>query len=120
MTEHELLQRYAEGERDFQGANLQGAFLIDADLRDANLQGADLSFAFLMDADLRDATLSGANLKNAALHGTNLRCITLCGATIDGAILNHDAVGGPGHILCALTDAEWAWVKQQREEVDDE
>ncbi|ELF6887954.1 pentapeptide repeat-containing protein, partial [Salmonella enterica] len=38
-------------------ANLCGANLRDADLRDANLCGANLR-----DADLRDANLCGANL----------------------------------------------------------
>ncbi|EGJ0610637.1 pentapeptide repeat-containing protein, partial [Salmonella enterica] len=41
-------------------ANLCGANLRDADLRDANLCGANLR-----DADLRDADLCGANLRDA-------------------------------------------------------
>lgn len=55
------------------------------------------------------ANLSGADLSNA-----NLRRISLCGATIDGAIVTPEHIGGPGHILCALTDDEWAWVSEKR------
>ncbi|GJM72906.1 hypothetical protein HMSSN036_51220 [Paenibacillus macerans] len=40
------------------GANLRGAYLIAADLRDANLRMADLIGADLRDADLRGADLS--------------------------------------------------------------
>jgi len=96
MTRQELLQRYAAGERDFHGADLSGA-----DLSGANLTGANLS----------GANLSGANLTGAILYR-----ITLCGATIDGVILDPDDIGGPGHILCALTNAEWECVKAQRKE----
>ncbi|MDE2020561.1 MAG: pentapeptide repeat-containing protein, partial [Patescibacteria group bacterium] len=37
MTRDELLQAYKEGKRDFHGANLGGAYLHGADLRDAYL-----------------------------------------------------------------------------------
>ena len=58
----------------------------------------------LREADLRGADLSGANLSN----------ISLCGATIDGAKVRPEAVGGPGHILCALTESEWQMIKEER------
>ncbi len=61
------------------GVNLQGAFLLEANLQGAdlqranlagvNLQGADLSWAGLLRADLQRANLSGANLAEADLHG---------------------------------------------------
>ena len=94
MTALELLQRYAEGERDFQGANLSGA----------DLQGANLSFANLSNANLSDANLQGAWLQRT----------TLCGATIDGAILDPDDIGGPGHILYALTADEAGMIEEKR------
>ena len=80
--------------------NLRGANLSGADLREAYLSGADLSGAYLCGADL-----SGANLTD----------ITLCCATLDGALVRDGDIGGPGHILCALTDAEWEGVKAGRE-----
>ena len=49
-------------------ANLSGADLSGADLRDANLSGADLSGADLRDANLSGADLSGADLSGAAIY----------------------------------------------------
>ena len=72
---------------------------VRADLRGANLCGADLCWA----------NLGGANLRDADLQAT-----TLCNATIDGAVVRADDIGGPGHILCALTDAEWATIREGR------
>jgi len=120
MTECELLQRYEAGERDFPDANLRGANLRYTDLSGANLRYTDLSGANLRGANLRGANLTGANLRGADLQYAKLHRTTLCGATIDGAILNPEDIGGPGHILCALTDAEWAWVRAQREEAQDD
>jgi len=74
-----------------------GAYLRDADLRDAylggaNLRGADLRDAYLRgaylrDADLRDAYLGGANLRGADLSGADLRGADLRGAYLGGAYL---------------------------------
>ena len=56
------------GERaDFSNANLSGADLWNANLRNANLSGADLSGADLWNANLRNANLSGADLSGADL-----------------------------------------------------
>ena len=46
--------------RSLCGADLRGAYLIAADLRDCDLSGADL-----LGADLRDARLEGADLSRA-------------------------------------------------------
>ncbi|ECR8061825.1 pentapeptide repeat-containing protein [Salmonella enterica] len=63
-------------------ADLRGAYLCDANLRDANLRGA-----YLCDANLRDANLRGANLRDANLRGANLRGAYLCDANLRGAYL---------------------------------
>ena len=81
------------------------------------LSRADLSGAYLSGADLRRADLSGADLSGADLSRANLSGITPCGVMLDGAILSPDAIRGPGHILCALTDEEWATVQHTRENV---
>ena len=47
------------------GADLSGADLQDANLRNANLSGADMTDADLNNANLQDADLSGADLTNA-------------------------------------------------------
>ena len=49
-----------------------GAYLGDANLRDANLGGANLVGANLRDANLVGANLVGANLRDANLGGANL------------------------------------------------
>ena len=63
-------------------ANLCGSNLCGADLRDANLCGSDLC-----GADLRDANLRDANLRGAKLCGSNLRDAYLCGSDLCGANL---------------------------------
>ncbi|EBQ8908790.1 TPA: pentapeptide repeat-containing protein [Salmonella enterica] len=68
-------------------ANLRGAYLCDADLRDADLRGANLRDAYLCDADLRDAYLRDAYLRGANLCGANLRGAYLCDADLCGAYL---------------------------------
>ena len=86
-------------------------------LSGADLSGADLRGVDLRGANLRGANLSRANLSRVDLRRANLSAITLCGARLDGAILSPDAIRGPGHILCALTDEEWATVQHTRENV---
>lgn len=56
-----------------------------------------------------------ANLSGADLRWANLRAITLCSATIDGAVVRAEDIGGPGHILCALTDDEWNMIQKGRQ-----
>ena len=111
MTHEETIERLQalslknpvndEGRITLAGANLAGANLSGANLREANLRGADLR-----GADLREADLTGANLSK----------ITWCQATIDGATVSLSDIGGPGHILAALTCQEWAWVQAHRAE----
>jgi hypothetical protein len=62
MTRDELLAAYKSGQRVFRGADLRnadlgGAYLFGADLRNAHLRGADLR-----NADLGGAYLFGADL----------------------------------------------------------
>jgi len=56
----ELHAKWMRGEEGGEQANLRGADLCDADLRDANLRGADLRDANLCDASLRGADLCDA------------------------------------------------------------
>ena len=59
-------------EADLSGANLSHADLSEAYLREANLSGADLEYADLSGADLPDADLSEAWLTMADLSGARL------------------------------------------------
>lgn len=95
---------------DLTGANLTGANLADVNLTGANLIGADLTWARLTRANLTDADLTRANVAR----------VILCGATIDGAVVAPDDVGGPGHILCALTDDEWRMISNGRKHAESE
>ena len=84
ILEEHLLWLNGKGGRR---ADLSGANLCDADLRDANLRGADLSGANLCDADLRGANLRGANLRGADLRDADLSGANLFGANLRGADL---------------------------------
>ncbi len=74
LRKHTLWVECKEGgERaNLLGADLRGAHLREADLRGANLLGADLLGAHLREADLRGANLVGANLWGASLWGADL------------------------------------------------
>jgi len=64
------------------GANLQGAHLTLANLTGANLTGADLTGAHLEEAHLTSANLQGANLTGAYLEGADLQKANLEGANL--------------------------------------
>ncbi len=66
------------------GADLRWAKLTAAELRNANLSGACLLEAKLNEADLSGADLTNANLRRARLVQTNLQGATLNGCQIYG------------------------------------
>ena len=70
-------------------ANLAGAYLFYADLREADLSGTNLSGADLVLADL-----SGAKLAMADLSGADLNLTVLGGADISGSILEVSDYSG--------------------------
>lgn len=82
---------------DLNGANLQGACLVSADLhgaylskaqlRESDLNGAVLKFAFLWKADLTRAILVGADMREANLEGADLSGAFLQGADFQNANL---------------------------------
>ena len=103
--------------RFLQGANLNGANLDSAYLRDANLDGAYLDSAYLRDANLdgaylRDTNLRGAylrdaNLDDANLRGANLRGAYLGGANLEGANLGGANLGGANLSIDEWGDVRW-------------
>jgi uncharacterized protein YjbI with pentapeptide repeats len=112
---------------DLQGAylrdaDLRGAYLQVADLRDADLRGAHLQGADLRDADLRDANLQGAHLQDADLRGAHLQYADLRDANLQGAHLQdahlQGAMGIPATaraVLSILPDGDIiGWKKCQR------
>ena len=86
MTRDELLKRYANGDRDFRGANLYRANLSGANLTRANLTRANLTRANLTDANLTRANLTRANLTDANLTDANLTDANLTGANMTRAV----------------------------------
>jgi hypothetical protein len=72
---------------NLKGANLQGAFLVCANLQGAKLEGANLQGAFLVCANLRDADLGYTNLQEADLEEATLVGATLDCANLQGAFL---------------------------------
>ena len=72
---------------DLRDADLRDANLCDANLRGADLRGANLRYANLRGADLRGANLRYADLRGANLRYANLRYANLCDANLRGADL---------------------------------
>ncbi len=71
-----------EGKKaDLARANLQVAYLFEANLEGANLNEANLQDALLLDANLEGANLAEANLKGADLLGAQLKGVNLQSAT---------------------------------------
>lgn len=94
MTAEELLQRYAAGQRDFQGVNLSEEILSWADLTGANLSGANLRGVILNWANLSQVQLRGANLSNSDLNWANLEQADLTGANLSGAEVSATNLNG--------------------------
>ena len=91
-------------------ANLGGANLSGADLRDARLSGADLSFAILSGADLSGADLSAANLSAADLSAAdlsdaNLNRAAFLFASLDGVDLSWANLIGANLLWANLSGA---------------
>ncbi|MEN9243306.1 MAG: pentapeptide repeat-containing protein [Gloeomargarita sp. DG02_5_bins_242] len=102
---HQLLQRYAAGERDFTGISLIGCNLQGANLEGINLSRADLMLADLSGCLLIGAKLSGANLIGAEMVKTNLREASLSGANLIGANLSQANLRGCQLIGANLSSA---------------
>jgi uncharacterized protein YjbI with pentapeptide repeats len=65
-----------------QGKDLRGAYLYEAQLKNADFRGANLDRTQLGHADLRGADFRGANLKGAYLYKADLSGADLRGAAL--------------------------------------
>ncbi len=77
---------------DFHGFNLQGAYLLGADMRGFDLSNANLTGAYLRNTDLRKshfsyARLIAADLQNSDARGSVMVDVNLTGADCRGADL---------------------------------
>lgn len=88
LTSTTILQRYAAGERDFFGLEVEdppdATPLNGAVLDDINFSGAYLVISF-EGASLRRARFVGANVKTCLFTNADLRAADFTGACLDGA-----------------------------------
>jgi hypothetical protein len=84
---------------DFTGANLIGAYLVEANLNNT----------ILADADIANANLTKAQLNNASLVESDLSRATLIEAQLDGADLNHTNLGHANLRGASLIKADLSW-----------
>jgi uncharacterized protein YjbI with pentapeptide repeats len=106
ITTEELLMRYADGERNFAGAELTnsnrsrymlskesvnygGIDLEGAVLRDINLRGAHFYNVCLVGADLTGADLGGIFLNDCILDEAKMRKVNLSAACVYGSRFNR-------------------------------
>ena len=80
ITLKELLNRYIEGERNFDRVKIHLGKLINQDLSNINLSGASLNQVSLVDCNL-----SKSNLINANIPGSNLEGVCLSNANLSQA-----------------------------------
>ncbi|WP_254174070.1 pentapeptide repeat-containing protein [Planktothrix pseudagardhii] len=111
----ELLRRYKNGDRNFQGANLSAldltgvnlshANLIGANLQQTNLTHANLNYAKLVVANLSQANMTGANLQRVKCVGTNLQQTRLNSCDLSRADLSHADLSQAQLVRANLKDA---------------
>jgi len=105
---------------DLVGANLGGAILSGANLSGADLSGANLSGADLAHANLGGADLTEANLSGAGLGGANLSGADLVSANLSGSNFADAIVDGGTHlrdnVLDRRTDFEGVGLEAARVE----
>jgi uncharacterized protein YjbI with pentapeptide repeats len=87
-------------------ANLSGQWLVEYDLRGANLKYADLHDANLIGAKLIGAELHIANLSHATMHDADLTKASLFGAKLIGADLIAVDLTDADLTVADLTDAD--------------
>lgn len=92
---------------DFEGAELQGASLIDAQLEGASLSKAQLQGAFLNHAQLQGAVLDDAQLQGATLAFAYLQGASLNRARLLGASLRFARLQGTSLISAQLQGAHF-------------
>ncbi|CDM94577.1 MULTISPECIES: Rid family detoxifying hydrolase [Limnospira] len=80
MEPQELLDRYAEGERDFPGVDLSDTDWQGYDLSEINLEGADFS-----NSDFKNMVFNRANLKNCNFRGSTFQSVKFVNADLTNA-----------------------------------
>ena len=95
-------------------ADLNRAFLFEANLSGADLVGADLGGAYLYEAHLGGADLSRANLSGAVLGSADFSQAKLSGANLSGANLFTANLSGTNLVMANLSGANVTGIKWNR------
>jgi len=101
--------RFARGYKAFLKlwrANLEGAYLSEADLRGANLREALLRSAILDRVQLTHAVLVSANATGTNLSASDLRFADLSYGTFENAVLSNAKVSGASLYAVNLRNAQ--------------
>lgn len=96
LSSDEILLKYAQGERDFTGLELDSHEInLDACVLDnavfsksfivASFVGASLKAAKFEDANVKTCNFSGANLHSASFRGAAIDAAMFTGATLENA-----------------------------------
>lgn len=117
MEASELLERYANGERDFSGVNcsgadLCGAYLGGSDFRGANFGEADLTGANLLRADFREADLTGATLRDTDLRWANF---DFCKGIVTASNEGYPLILVKGETPMIHSGCRWFTIPEARE-----
>ncbi|NJN21172.1 MAG: pentapeptide repeat-containing protein [Leptolyngbya sp. RL_3_1] len=96
LTPDAILERYAQGERDF--AHIA--------LNECNLAGAQLPHISLRQASLNVVNLSTANLSHSDLHRASLNVSRLSGANLSQTNLSHGQLNVANLIRAVLVGAD--------------
>ncbi|MDJ0660483.1 MAG: pentapeptide repeat-containing protein [Crocosphaera sp.] len=78
----DLIERYKQGQRNFQGFQLRRGDLRGLNLSHTDFRGVDLSYA-----NLREVDFTGADLRDAYLNEADLTGVNFTGANLSGASL---------------------------------
>lgn len=99
-TREEIIEGVKKG-KSFEGCDLKGINLRDADLAGGKFRGANFRYTDLRGANLRGADLREANLRHVVFHGADLT-----GADLRGADLTHADLRGAVMIDVKLSGAK--------------
>lgn len=101
----QLVDAYANGQRNFRTRNLSLIHLQHVDLSSANFHDADFNQARLTGVNFQKSDLGGANFGRANLQRVNLRDTNLVGATFTNADLAQADLRGANLSFASLKNA---------------
>jgi hypothetical protein len=101
------LDRLQAESADLSGALINNALLRQANLSGSNFQGSDLMYAIMSGSDLSYAEFTNAKMKGIDLRHTTLTYADMSGADLSFANLRQANVGGVNFTGAILDNAIW-------------